>query len=862
MYNDATLGDVDGDDSVTSKDALIILSHTVGIPVPGTRILLLASPSACASGSAHTLALLPPDPVLVPGQPLKLIPQAQDTAGRVVAADSVLWTSSNPTVAGVDPTGVVTARAAGTAIITAALGPGVRAVDTLKVVGQRYNWYVSAAQTGAPIQVGSSAYPFDTPSKVFPYVSEGDTVRVASGVYNDTSSTTAVLNAGVVILGGTPGDTTTRPLIVDAYVNSNTALILQGGNNTVVRNVAFQNFYETIELDGVQSFELIGSKITAPVGFDNFSIYSCLSAQQNMDSIRIDSSAFIGDSANPAGEAIYYGSCGGTVVHTLVRNTVFSYWSEALLFYDADSTDVLQSQFIGSSEGIDALGTTGIYPALHISHTHFAGVSIAAEVDEARRFALDSSGIAGSQGPEIGGGDGPVPLTETYLQGDTITPPAQGGWLFANAVDTLGVDQTIVQWPDSAASPFSEMNVVYPKITRSQFLNVSNGEQFYFSNLTQALVDSVVMVGCNVAGCDAGYGFEFLGGTGSLNTTVVGSRFEAVAYPIYTSATSGTQIVSETVIDSAALPMQLGGDSAIVTHDSLSRVTDEAVSITSPSTRGASLVAHDSVLCSATAEAEGLVLDEPRAYAVDSNLVSGCLEGIVLAGTAGTAVVGNTLRGPGSYGLLVSERDTALVPIDSNGVSGFGGEVGYGIDVSSGHVYLRGNNVENNYYGLFVIASTPPDSAVGNAFVGNTGYQIFSNGDSIYAVNDWWGAVTGPVSTQLFGPVVSAPFLLSLPGLPSLAPPAGPLATRISLAPTAVTLPTVRTTPVRASRTAPEPPLTRLSPGRAAQITAQRALRSMEVSRETARRAAQSSTAAATSSAIAAERVRRSVAPR
>jgi len=47
LHFDSGLGDVNADGAVTSVDALIILSTAVGIPIPGQRVMLLA-PAAAA----------------------------------------------------------------------------------------------------------------------------------------------------------------------------------------------------------------------------------------------------------------------------------------------------------------------------------------------------------------------------------------------------------------------------------------------------------------------------------------------------------------------------------------------------------------------------------------------------------------------------------------------------------------------------------------------------------------------------------------------------------------------------------------------------------------------------------------------
>ena len=65
--------DVDGDNKVDSRDALILLSYTVGVDIPGQRVLLVVA-GACGGGAAPPAISIYPDTAdLVIGQTLRLI---------------------------------------------------------------------------------------------------------------------------------------------------------------------------------------------------------------------------------------------------------------------------------------------------------------------------------------------------------------------------------------------------------------------------------------------------------------------------------------------------------------------------------------------------------------------------------------------------------------------------------------------------------------------------------------------------------------------------------------------------------------------------------------------------------------------
>ena len=391
-FIDTGLADVDADSRISSRDALIILSHAVGIAIPGQRVLLLAASAACATGSARTLTLLPTAAELVLGQPFRFIAQAVDAGGRLVAPSGVLWRSSDYAVVGVDSGGRVTGRAPGTATITAELGPGIRATAAVTVLARRPNWYVDARQTGNPVQFGNAAFPVDNPLKAFPFVQDGDTIRVATGTYDFLED--GVVNAGVVILGGTPGDTTTRPLFRSAGGYYTVPLRLRGGLRTVVRNVVFLNSYLAIELGGVRSFVLEDSKVVGGPSA-SYGIYSCSNA--GMDTVRIDRSVLLGDSVAKPGYGIYYGGCTPVQARlTQIRDSKVRFWSVGVYLFDSDSTDIVRTEvsdvrYYGVYVTTEYSGT----PALHITQSRIQrDSSIGVYVQDTRLAVIDTSVVS------------------------------------------------------------------------------------------------------------------------------------------------------------------------------------------------------------------------------------------------------------------------------------------------------------------------------------------------------------------------------------------------------------------------------------------------------------------------------------
>jgi hypothetical protein len=75
-----------------------------------------------APASVATVAVAPETATLIPGQTARFRPTVLDARGRPLADRSVAWTSTDPSLASVDPTGIVTARREGTVTIRASSG--------------------------------------------------------------------------------------------------------------------------------------------------------------------------------------------------------------------------------------------------------------------------------------------------------------------------------------------------------------------------------------------------------------------------------------------------------------------------------------------------------------------------------------------------------------------------------------------------------------------------------------------------------------------------------------------------------------------------------------------------------------------
>jgi hypothetical protein len=194
--SDTTHGDVDNDGKVNSRDALIILSKVVGLDVSAFRIgsLLIG---ACTPGIPASVAIVPGNLTLAPSDNFHASANVLSAGGAILTATSLVWTSSNGSVATVDPTGAVHAVFDGTTTLTATVAPGVSGTATV-TVGPRHRWVVNpAVGVDKDKAVGSDQFPFSTIADAIDKAQNFDTVAIGVATYNESLTS----NKGLVYLG-------------------------------------------------------------------------------------------------------------------------------------------------------------------------------------------------------------------------------------------------------------------------------------------------------------------------------------------------------------------------------------------------------------------------------------------------------------------------------------------------------------------------------------------------------------------------------------------------------------------------------------------------------------------------------------
>lgn len=254
---DIALGDVDADGSTGTRDALGILSHAVGLPTTGFRILITAA-GGCTTNPSAGFAILP-NAVgqLVAGQTVRFEARV-NPAGTPQSVLALEWLSGNPAVATVDSLGRVTAVAPGSTVIRAIREHTDTTQVALTVVARRTTHYVDAAALQQTNRVGTIAFPFDHVQDAIRIASPGDTVRIRVGRYSEIDT----LDKDVLLLGDTAANGQRPEIFADGAGGSNVTLTVSGPGIRRVHNLAFSQAYAGIAIrDSVTLADFTGLRM-------------------------------------------------------------------------------------------------------------------------------------------------------------------------------------------------------------------------------------------------------------------------------------------------------------------------------------------------------------------------------------------------------------------------------------------------------------------------------------------------------------------------------------------------------------------------------------------------------------------------
>ena len=190
-------GDVDNDGKVDTRDALLVLSYVVGLPTAPYRVGQLNT-GGCAVRGAASIAIQPAPPGLVVGDQFPLGVVAFDSSGAITNTLGLAWVSRDPTVATVDSAGRLTAVATGTTRVVVIAAPGLMDSATVDVTSVRHTWWVDAVTAaGQAVELGSQTQPFATIQPAVNRAAAGDTVRVGVSLYGGA----VVIKKSLVVIG-------------------------------------------------------------------------------------------------------------------------------------------------------------------------------------------------------------------------------------------------------------------------------------------------------------------------------------------------------------------------------------------------------------------------------------------------------------------------------------------------------------------------------------------------------------------------------------------------------------------------------------------------------------------------------------
>ncbi|MEK7667732.1 MAG: dockerin type I domain-containing protein, partial [Gemmatimonadota bacterium] len=146
-------GDVDNDGKVDTRDALIVLTYVVGLPTPGFRVGQLNT-FGCGITAVKTVSLQPVALTLNVGDQVPLAATARDSTNAITSA-TFQWLSRDTMVARVRPAHVEAVGTGATRVVVV-VAPGVMDSVTVSVTGARRVWYVDQAVAASqPVENGS-----------------------------------------------------------------------------------------------------------------------------------------------------------------------------------------------------------------------------------------------------------------------------------------------------------------------------------------------------------------------------------------------------------------------------------------------------------------------------------------------------------------------------------------------------------------------------------------------------------------------------------------------------------------------------------------------------------------------------------
>lgn len=762
------LGDVDGSATTTARDALIILSYAVGLDVSGTRTLALAA-GACGGTPGH-LALDPVGVELLPGQGAQLAASATDSLGGPVALQGVEWSSSDPAVASVSASGRVVAFGPGTALVRARRASTPDSAQTVvTVLARRTLHVVDARAAGAPNRLGSAAFPFASLTEAAQAATDdGDTVLVRAGTYQENAGVN--WTAGVTLLGDSAA--AAPPRVVGAGNGAGMRFLQPGPNE--VRYLEVAGFDTATVLLGnlgrARFHRFVTSDVLQAIGVVNRQL------ELTVTDSRLIGRTILTVSPAPAGIGGGLSLTSGQVtplVDTLrVEQTEIAvFWSGIWLWAD---TVTLRGNLIhdffsnGAQTGGMAAGV-----AYYAEGNIVRDGRIGLQFNSARRAVLRNNLVSCT--PVNGVGASCVASNNSdvarrsvvELNGDSLV----GAPTLITLVSFSGLDSVRFNGV-RLVTPTGSIQSRQVAIRNSRFLGITGTGLGISPYVAAGLPSSAPPLGVVIDSTEfSGLDQPWNTVPGSVNGITI---------------TNMPATLSHITARSLYYGVYIGGDSAATVADS--RFDEVRYAIL----RGASTRPTASLTVSGVSVGRSLVGVNHAANAglltvVGSDFVGS--DNAILVTSAAATIRGNRLHGGGANGIYVGSDVGGAAVVDSNLVEGFAGR---GIFVGRRSTRGQGNRVRNNASGVYVQADSV--SFTGNELSGNNGWGLKAFEAltvPVDATGNWWGHASGPrcitgcegaLGDSVIGNVTFTPFAtVPIAGLPS-APPAQPSARMTTVA--------------------------------------------------------------------------------
>jgi nitrous oxidase accessory protein NosD len=287
---DIGLGDVDGDGVTNTRDALAILSHAVGLPTPGFRILQFVPGGGCSESPASTIAVLPATSGdILPGQTIRYEARF-DANGQPQTGVGLRWYSSNTGVASVDSVGRSETLAPGSTQIWVVRNNTDSASATLTVVARRTRHFVDATAANATNHLGTVTLPFHRVGDAIELATAGDTIQLRPGRYDEA----LVVDRTLTFLGDTLANGTWPRLALSGagtegallqvadtgvftartieFADAGVAILVTSARGLDLDNVRSENVAAGIYLSGalgqvsIRNSRLLGSRLSGVYG--------------------------------------------------------------------------------------------------------------------------------------------------------------------------------------------------------------------------------------------------------------------------------------------------------------------------------------------------------------------------------------------------------------------------------------------------------------------------------------------------------------------------------------------------------------------------------------------------------------------